>query len=74
MFDLTTDNLMNYYPEFEAFEPECRFGGCSHIAEPDCGVKRAVEEGKIAKVRYDNYKILYEELKNLKPDYGKKTR
>ncbi|RKM56463.1 ribosome small subunit-dependent GTPase A [Butyrivibrio sp. X503] len=74
MFDLTTDNLMNYYPEFEDYEPECRFGGCSHIAEPDCGVKRAVEEGKIAKVRYDNYKVLYEELKNMKPDYGKKTR
>ena len=74
MFDLTTDNLMNYYPEFEEYEPECRFGGCSHIAEPDCGVKRAVEEGKIAKVRYDNYKVLYEELKNMKPDYGKKNR
>ncbi len=74
MFDVTTDNLMNYYPEFEDYEPECRFGGCSHIAEPDCGVKRAVEGGKIAKVRYDNYKILYEELKNAKPDYSKKTR
>ena len=74
MFDVTTDSLMNYYPEFEDYEPECRFGGCSHIAEPDCGVKRAVEGGKIAKVRYDNYKILYEELKNTKPDYSKKTR
>ncbi len=74
MFDVTTDSLMNYYPEFEDYEPECRFGGCSHIAEPDCGVKRAVEDGKIAKVRYDNYKILYEELKNAKPDYSKKTR
>lgn len=74
MFDVTTDSLMNYYPEFEDYEPECRFGGCSHIAEPDCGVKRAVEGGKIAKVRYDNYKILYEELKNARPDYSKKTR
>ncbi|MBR4831835.1 MAG: ribosome small subunit-dependent GTPase A [Butyrivibrio sp.] len=74
MFDVTTDSLMNYYPEFEPYEPDCRFGGCSHIAEPDCGVKRAVEDGHISKVRYDNYKILYEELKNIKPDYGKKTR
>ncbi len=74
MFDVTTDNLMNYYPEFEDYEPECRFGGCSHIAEPDCGVKRAIAEGKIAKVRYDNYKVLYEELKNMRPDYSKKAR
>ncbi len=74
MRDVTTENLMQYYPEFEEFEPECRFGGCSHIAEPDCGVKRALEEGKIAKVRYDNYKLLYSELKNARPDYSKKAR
>ena len=74
MRDVTTENLMQYYPEFEEFEPECRFGGCSHIAEPDCGVKRALEEGKIAKVRYDNYKLLYSELKNARPTYSKKAR
>ena len=67
--DVTVDDLPFYYPEFEPYEPECRFGGCSHIAEPDCGVKRALEEGKISKVRYDNYKIIYEELKNMKPNY-----
>ncbi len=74
MRDVTTDNLMQYYPEFEEYEPECRFGGCSHIAEPDCGVKRAIEEGKISKVRYENYKVLYSELKNARPDYSKKAR
>ena len=72
--DVTKDNLMEYYPEFEEYEPDCRFGGCSHIAEPDCGVKKALEEGKISKVRYENYKVLYEELKNARPDYSKKTR
>ena len=74
MRDVTPDNLMQFYPEFTEYEPECRFGGCSHIAEPDCGVKRAIAEGKIAKVRYDNYKVLYEELKNMRPDYSKKAR
>ncbi len=74
MRDVSPDNLMQFYPEFAEYEPECRFGGCSHIAEPDCGVKRAIEEGKIAKVRYDNYKVLYSELKNMRPDYSKKAR
>ena len=74
MRDVTTDDLMQYYPEFEPYEPECRFGGCSHIAEPDCGVKDAISKGLISKVRYENYKILYRELKNLRPDYSKKTR
>jgi len=72
--DVTKDNLMEYYPEFKEYEPDCRFGGCAHIAEPDCGVKKALEEGKISKVRYENYKVLYEELKNARPDYSKKTR
>ena len=74
MRDVTTESLMQYYPEFEPYEPECRFGGCSHIAEPGCGVKNALEKKLISKVRYDNYCILYRELKNKKPDYGKKTR
>lgn len=72
--DVTTDTLMQYYPEFITYEPECRFGGCSHIAEPDCGIKNALKEGKISQVRYDNYKVLYEELKNARPDYSKKAR
>ena len=74
MRDVTPENLCQFYPEFEEYEPECRFGECSHIAEPDCGVKNAIAEGKIAKVRYDNYKVLYEELKNMRPDYSKKAR
>ena len=69
LFDMTAEELALFYPEFEPYEPECRFGGCSHIAEPDCGVKNALLEGKIAKVRYNNYRIIYEELKNRKPVY-----
>ena len=72
--DVSVDTLMQYYPEFEAYEPECRFGGCSHIAEPDCGVKNALEKGLISKVRYDNYKLLYEELRNMRPVYTKKPK
>ena len=54
------------YPEFEEYEPNCRFKGCSHIGEPDCGVKEAVEAGKISRLRYENYMQLYQELKEQK--------
>ena len=60
------EDLQQYYPEFHAFEPYCRFQGCSHISEPDCGVKEALAEGKISRLRYENYKLLYEERKNAK--------
>lgn len=62
--DLEKEDLMEYFPEFQEYEPYCRFQGCSHIQEPDCGVKQALEEKKISPVRYENYKMLYEELKN----------
>lgn len=60
------EDLQQYYREFAAFEPYCRFKGCSHIGEPDCGIKDALAEGKISSLRYQNYKLLYEELKQVK--------
>lgn len=57
------EELRDYYPEFTEYEEQCRFQGCSHIHEPNCAVKEALEEGRISRVRYDNYQILYQELK-----------
>ena len=57
------EELQQYYTEFAAYEPYCRFQGCSHISEPDCGVKQALAEGKISPLRYENYVQLYQELK-----------
>ena len=60
------EDLWTCYPEFVRFEPGCRFIGCSHIGEPDCGVKTALAEGKISQGRYDNYVQLYQEMKNMR--------
>jgi len=57
------DELKNYFVEFEKYSPYCRFGGCVHINEPDCGVKGAVSDGEISSVRYENYVNIYNELK-----------
>ena len=56
--------LKSYFREFQEYESACRFLGCSHIHEPDCGVKQALAEGKISPVRYEDYVMLYEELKH----------
>ncbi len=60
------EDLFKCYPEFVQYEPYCRFQGCSHVSEPDCGVKQALEEGRIHKERYRNYVLLYEEMKNIR--------
>ena len=64
--EIEKEELQDYYPEFTAYEPYCRFQGCSHLSEPDCGVKEALSEGKIHPVRYENYCQLYGELKDRK--------
>lgn len=61
--NITKEELGGYYPEFRAYEPFCRFRGCAHLSEPQCRVKEAVEEGGISRVRYENYTVLYRELK-----------
>lgn len=66
LFDMEKEELQGFYPEFAEYEKNCRFGGCSHISEPVCGVKEALNEGKISRVRYENYVTLYEELKGRK--------
>ncbi|MBO4213421.1 MAG: ribosome small subunit-dependent GTPase A [Lachnospiraceae bacterium] len=63
--ELMEEELKNFYPDFEV-ENRCRFDGCNHIKEPDCAVKAAVESGLINKDRYENYVLLFEELKNTK--------
>ncbi len=61
--DMEKEELGTYFPEFARYEPKCRFQGCAHIHEPGCGVKEALEAGEISPIRYENYKLLYEELK-----------
>ncbi len=66
LFDMEKEDLAGFYPEFTEHEKYCKFGGCSHIGEPVCGIKDAVAEGSVNKMRYDNYVLLYQELKERK--------
>ena len=62
--DLMPEELKACFPEFAGWEEDCRFLGCVHIGERECGVKTAVGEGKIGRERYENYRLLYQELKD----------
>ena len=60
------DELKDYFPEFASYEKNCKFIGCVHVGETVCGVKQAVQEGKISQSRYDNYVLFYQECKQKK--------
>ncbi len=64
--EMECHELKEYYNEFREHEADCKFIGCVHINEPICGVKSALDKGIISNLRYENYKQLYDELKNKK--------
>lgn len=62
--DFEKEELKYCFAEFTPYEGKCKFAGCDHIHEPGCAVKEAVEQGMIHQIRYEDYKEMYEELKN----------
>jgi ribosome biogenesis GTPase len=64
--EIETEELKDYFIEFKKYENNCRFIGCKHLNEPGCAVKEALMENKISRIRYENYTILFQELKNQK--------
>ena len=55
IWQITQQDLDHYFEEFLPFKEECKYQNCQHLQEPDCGVKKAVEEGDISFMRYSSY-------------------
>ena len=63
---LLKENLQYAFPDFAPFIGSCQFHDCTHRAEPNCAVRRAVEAGEIGQTRYDSYLRLYEKAAQIK--------
>ncbi|MCL2167517.1 MAG: ribosome small subunit-dependent GTPase A [Lentimicrobiaceae bacterium] len=55
LIQYSREEIRDYFPEIRAYNNQCRFHNCCHVNEPDCAVKKAVEERKIPSSRYLNY-------------------
>lgn len=62
--EIESTELDKYFKEFAQEIANCEFVGCNHIKEQDCGVKQAIENGRISQERYDRFCKIYEELKD----------
>lgn len=60
---IEAEDLKLYFPEIAAYTGTCKFNMCNHISEPGCLVKKAVSDGRISKMRYDDYVMINNELK-----------
>jgi ribosome biogenesis GTPase len=56
LWEMDGAEIAEYFVEMRAFLGQCKFGAdCAHDHEPDCAVKRAVEQGAISEQRYASY-------------------
>jgi len=60
VLEMQKEEISHYFPEIFKLLNECQYYNCTHTHEPQCAVKKSVEEGKIAKSRYNSYLGLLE--------------
>lgn len=53
--EIEPSKLAQYFIEFRPYLKDCEYGDCSHKKETNCGIKKAVAEGKISKERYERF-------------------
>ena len=62
LWDLQADEIAVYFSEIFSLSSECKFPDCSHLNEPGCAVKKAVEEHRISPLRFASYCALMSSL------------
>ena len=58
LWGVSPEELDSCFPDFAEPSERCRFRGCAHRDEPECGVRTAVDSGEIAASRYESYRTL----------------
>ena len=64
IFEIPYKELYKYFKEFNYFNNKCEYLDCTHIKEEKCGIKEALQNSEISQIRYNNFKKVYEELKD----------
>jgi len=56
LWQMPPTELASAFPEFRPHLGACAFNDCSHLHEPRCGLRAAVESGAVSEERYDSYR------------------
>ncbi len=60
LIDIEDEELHHFFKEIFEVSHQCQFGNCTHIHEPGCAVKKAVENDEIALTRYQSYLSIHD--------------
>lgn len=66
LWHLEPEQVTHGYIEFRDYIGHCKFRDCKHIDDPSCAIRQAVEDGKIAEERYDNYLKILDSMADVK--------
>jgi ribosome biogenesis GTPase len=55
------EGLAAAFPDITALAEQCKFKDCSHVMEPDCAVRAALDDGSLPYRRYDSWVKLQRE-------------
>ena len=64
---LQASDIASCFPEFLEARLDCEYTDCMHTAEPRCGIKQAVDDGRIAEFRYHSYLQILAEIDAARP-------
>ena len=71
---ITDSGLGQTFADVEELAGGCRFQDCLHVSEPDCAVRAAVDDGRLAAERVESYHKLRRELEHLESKADPKAR
>ena len=55
LWHMEPEQIINGFIEFPPLTSQCKFRDCKHAADPQCAIRSATQEKKIAQFRFDNY-------------------
>ena len=56
------EEVLNGFVELRQFRGKCKFANCSHSHEPGCAILQAVEDGQVARQRFESYLHMLSDL------------
>lgn len=62
LVDISKQELSHYFPEMKALINDCQFNNCQHAEEPNCAIKKAVNNGSISAERYISYRNILDSI------------
>jgi ribosome biogenesis GTPase / thiamine phosphate phosphatase len=62
LVDIDGPGLSNYFPEFKSLRESCHYYDCTHVHEPGCAVRAALDAGSVNERRYESYRNILDSL------------